>query len=167
MVITVKSRVPGPVLAGVAVCLISAAIIAVFAQSTWAWALAVGGVSGAGAALLWLCRPRQGELLRLLIDREKRMLYWVHRGREAEEVPFGAIRAVALEPILRGRRLKVYAIDTTGKWVPLGSGIRAETERFGKGMAAIVGVPLWYKHENELVLSRTSDLGLKAGQDHR
>lgn len=166
-VITVKSRIPEPFLAGVVVCLISAAVIAVFAESTWSWAMAVGGMCGAGLALLWLCRPRRGELLRLLIDRNKRILYWVHRGREAEEVPFKSIRAVALEPILRGRRLKVYAIDTTGKWVPLGSGAVEDTERFGRGMAAIVGVPLWYKHENEMVLSQPLSPGLKAGQDYR
>ena len=168
MVITVRSRIPEPVLAGVAVCMISATVIAVFAQSTWTWAMAVGGMCGAGIALLWLCRPRRGELLRLLIDREKRILYWVHRGHDAEEVPFAAIRAVALEPFLRGRRLKVYAIDTSCMWVPLGSGPAEETERFGRGMAAIVGVPLWYKHENEMVVSPSPSQGLKeAGQDHR
>jgi hypothetical protein len=122
---------------------------------------------GAGIALLWLCRPRRGELLRLLIDRKKRIVYWVHRGKEAEEVPFSSIRAVALEPVLSGRRLKVYAIDTTSQWIPLGSGTASETERFGRGMAAIVGVPLWYKHENETVLSPSPGTGLKAGQDHR
>lgn len=129
------------VVAGVTVGLVSA----VRADSPWLWSFGLGTLVGLGLLLAWVNWPRKGELVRLVLDRPRRTLYWAHRGSEPEELPFPAVRAVAIEATDHPRYVLLWAVDTSGRWVQVGQGIRTDLEGFAREMANVMDVPLWYR----------------------
>jgi len=145
MVISVRSELPRLPLIALAIWFVATAVVMVLANDTWLWVGALVTTAGTTVALIRISRPRRGELMRLLLDLETRTVYWAHYGKDAEELPFGAFRAVAVEPLRRNKRVKLYAVDSTGRWVSLGTGSRPDLERFARAMASAMEIPLWYK----------------------
>jgi len=161
-VITTRSELRGPVVAVLAFWFVTTVVLAVFARTLWLLALATGGLLGAVGMLAWALWPRRGDLVRLVLDRERRTIWWAHHGREPEELPFSSIRAVIVEAAGPGRFGRLWAVDSAGRRVALGSGARAEIETFGRELATTISVPLWYKTGEELVVAET----VGSGSDH-
>ena len=147
-VITVKSEIRGPVLALLGFWLLTAIVIALFAGHIWLVALACGGVVGACIALVWVLRPRRGDLLRLVVDTPRRTIWWMHQGHEPEEVPFAALRAILIEPLPARDYIQVWAIEKSGRRHTIGSGRRADLEIFGRRVAELAEAPLWFREEH-------------------
>jgi hypothetical protein len=122
-------------------------LVAFRADSPWIIAFGVGALAGIAMLWAWVNWPRQGELLRLVLDRPRRTLYWAHRGGEPEELPFLAVRAIAVEATDHPRYVLLWAIDTSGRWVQMGQGVRSELEAFAREMAQVMDVPLWYREQ--------------------
>lgn len=134
-----------PLLALAVVWCVSAAAVSWWVDSPWLLVFATGGVAGAALLLAWVMWPRKGDLVRLVLDRPRRLVYWAHHGGEPEELPFGAIRALALEETLHPRYALLWAVDTSGRWINMGQGTRTEMENFAREMAEVIRVPLWYR----------------------
>lgn len=143
-VVTVRSELPMSFILTMSAWFLATVAVALFAQERWLWVSAAGASVGTSFVFLWAVRPRKGELERLILDLERRIIYWAHRGGEPEEVPFDSLKAIALEPT-RGGRVKLHAVERTGRWVPLGQGRRREIEQFAESMCEVLRVPLWYR----------------------
>jgi hypothetical protein len=143
--ITVCSEIRGPLVAMMAFWLLAVAVVAVFASALWLLALATGGVIGSLIMLAWALWPRRGDLVRLIIDPQRRLIYWAHRGCETEEVPFSSLRAIVLESSHSRRYARLWATERCGRRVPLGSGMKNEMEAFALDLAEAVGTSVWYK----------------------
>jgi hypothetical protein len=146
-VITLRSEVRGPLVTAVGLWCGAALVVAVLAQPAWLVALALGGAVGSALILAFALWPRRGDLVRLVIDGQRRTLYWAHHGEEPEELPFSALRAVAVEHTPSRRTARLWAVDLSGRWVALGSGARKSIEGFAGELADSVDVPVWYKTE--------------------
>jgi hypothetical protein len=144
-VMALRSEVRRPLTAMLVLGALVAVPLVFLAQSPWFVAFAAGVVVGCAWLLAWLNWPRKGELMRLVLDRPRKTLYWAHRGGEPEELPFPAVRAVAIESTEHPRYVRLWAVDTTGRWVHVGQGTRAELEVFAQEMANVMDVPLWYR----------------------
>jgi len=166
VVVTIKNEIHGPLLVMLGFWILAAAVISVFARTSWIFFAALGAVVGASATMLFFTRPRRGELVRLVLDGERRIVYWAHRGLDPDELPFSALSAVAIEPHLRGRMLKLHAVEQNGRWVTLGAGPRAHLAPFAREVAARVGVPLWSRDRAGTVEDLT-DLVLLPEDEHR
>jgi hypothetical protein len=122
-------------------------VVAAIAQPAWLVALALGGALGSAAILAFALWPRRGDLVRLVIDGQRRTLYWAHHGQEAEELPFSSLRAIAVEHTPGRRAARLWSVDLSGRWVALGCGSRKSIEAFAGELADSVDVPVWYKTE--------------------
>jgi hypothetical protein len=148
-IITVRNEIRGPIVVLLAFWFVAALIVAVFARSIWLLAAAGSGILASVVLLAWALMPRRGDLLRLVLDRPRGVLYWAHHGTEPEEIPFSALRAVAIEPAASERFVHLWAVDTLGHWASLGRGLRNEMETFAKEVADTVDVPLWYREADQ------------------
>lgn len=164
-VITLRNELRGPVLAVLAFWFVTTVVLAVFARTVWLLALAAGGLLGAVGMLAWALWPRRGDLVRLILDRKRRTIWWAHHGREPEELHFSSLRAVIVEATGPRRFGRLWAVDSAGRRVALGSGTRAEMETFGRELAHAIGVPLWYQTGEELVVAEP--VGLEPDDDLR
>jgi hypothetical protein len=133
-VITLRSEVRGPLVTAVG-------------QPAWPVALALGGAVGSALILAFALWPRRGELVRRVIDGQRRTLYWAHHGHEPEELPFSALRAVAVEHTHGPYFGRLWAVDLSGRWVVLGSGSQKSIEGFAGELSESVDVPVWHKTE--------------------
>jgi hypothetical protein len=149
LVISIKTELPKAFVATMIVLLVVTAAVAIFAREPILRISAAGAAVGTSLVLVRAVRPRRGELIRLLLDLERRIVYWAHQGQDPEEVHFGSLRAIALEPRCSGRHVNLYAVERTGRWVALGHGGRKELERFAMAMSKAVEVPLWYRTGEE------------------
>jgi len=118
-------------------------------ESPWLLAFAAGGIAGSAGLLAWVMWPRKGDLVRLVLDKPRKTLYWAHRGGEPEELSFRALRAVAVEATDHPRYALLWAVDTSGRWVSMGQGTRQEMEHFAREMADVIAVPLWFRDRSE------------------
>lgn len=144
MVISIKSELPTSFVVVMATWFMVTVGVALFAKDTVLWLSAAGAAVGTSLVFLWTLRPRRGELIRLLLDLERRIVYWAHHGCDPEEVHFGSLKAIALEP-MGSKRVRLFAVERTGRWVSLGHGARKELERFARAMSDVIDVPLWYR----------------------
>jgi hypothetical protein len=144
-VVTLRSAMRRPLTAVLAIWVAIGLLLIFWSHSPWVLAFALGAVIGSALLVAWLNWPRKGELVRLVLDRPRKTLYWAHRGGEPEELPFRAVRAVAVESTEHPRYAVLWAVDTTGRWVNVGQGTRAELEPFAREMAHVMEVPLWYR----------------------
>ena len=165
IVVTIRNDLHGPLLVMLGFWVLAAAVTSVFARTSWLWFAALGAVVGASCMMLFITRPRRGELVRLVLDPERRTMYWAHRGLDPEELHFSALSAVVLEPQLRGRLLRLHAVEQNGRWVTLGSGPRTHLAPFAREVAACVGVPLWSR-EKSGALANLTDLVLVPENEH-
>lgn len=148
MVVTLRNEIRRPVLAILAFWFVAAAALSWWVKSPWLSAFAAGGVAGSALLLAWVWWPRKGELVRLVLDRTRKTLYWAHRGGEAEELPFTALRAVAIESAEHPRYAQLWAVERSGRWVSMGQGTRTDLEHFAREMADVIDVPLWYRESS-------------------
>jgi hypothetical protein len=144
-IVALRSALQRPLVLAALLGIAAALTLAYRADSPWLFAFGLGAFVGMALLLAWVNWPRKGELVRLVLDRPRRTLYWAHRGGEPEELPFPAVRAVAIEATDHPRYVLLWAVDTSGRWVQVGQGIRAELEAFAKEMANVMDVPLWYR----------------------
>lgn len=144
-VVALRTDFRRPAHVAAAIGLFTGMALAVGAESPWTRACGLVLLIGVAFLLVLVHWPRQGELLRLVLDRPRRTLYWAHRGGEAEELPFPAVRAVAVEDTPHPRVVLLWAVDTSGRWVNMGQGDRSELEGFAREMANVMDVPLWYR----------------------
>jgi len=166
VVVTIRNELQGPLLVMLGFWVLAAAVTSVFARTSWLWFAALGAVVGASGMMLFITRPRRGELVRLVLDGERRTVYWAHRGEDPEELHFSALRAVVVEPQLGGRTLRLHAVEQSGRWVTLGAGPRAHLAPFAREVAAQVGVPLWSR-EKSGALADLTDLVLLPSDEHK
>ena len=144
-VVALRSALRRPAVVAAIFVIAAALVAAVRANSPWLLAFGLGALAGISLLLAWVNWPRKGELIRLVLDRPRRTLYWAHRGGEPEELPFPAVRAVAVEATDHPRYVVLWAVDTSGRWVQVGQGTRTELETFAREMANVMDVPLWYR----------------------
>lgn len=144
-VVALRSALQRPLLLAALLCIVAALLLAFQADSVWLLAFGLGALAGITGLLAWINWPRKGELVRLVLDRPRRTLYWAHRGGEPEELPFPAVRAVVIEATDHPRYVLLWAVDTSGRWVQVGQGIKTELEAFAREMANVMDVPLWYR----------------------
>lgn len=144
-VVALRSALQRPLMVGAMLAIAAALVVAVQANSPWLLAFGLGALAGITLLLAWVNWPRKGELIRLVLDRPRRTLYWAHRGGEPEELPFPAVRAVAVEATDHPRYVVLWAVDTSGRWVQVGQGTRTDLEAFAREMANVMDVPLWYR----------------------
>ena len=144
-VVSLRSALQRPLILVAVFCIAAALLVAFEADSPWLLAFGLGALVGITLLLAWVNWPRKGELVRLVLDRPRRTLYWAHRGGEPEELPFPAVRAVAIEATDHPRYVRLWAVDTSGRWVQVGQGIRTDLEAFAQEMANVIDVPLWYR----------------------
>jgi hypothetical protein len=166
VVVSVRNELHGPLLVMLGFWILAAAVTSVFARTSWLWFAALGAVVGASGMMLFIARPRRGELLRLVLDGERRIVYWAHRGEDPDELPFSALAAIVIEPQRKGRMLKLHAVEQSGRWVTLGSGPRAHLAPFAREVATRVGVPLWSRDRSGAVEDLT-DLVLLPEDEYR
>ena len=162
MVISVKSELPRAFVVTMTAWILVTLAVAMFSRDNVLWMSAAGAAAGTAAVFLWAFRPRRGELIRLLLDLERRTIYWAHHGQDAEEVHFGSLKAIALEPLGGDRKVKLYAVEGTGRWVALGHGGRKELERFAQAMSDVIEVPLWYRTSDEPVNGSVQEVQAEA-----
>jgi hypothetical protein len=148
MVVTLRHEFRRPIVAVLAFWCLAAALASWWVESFWLSAFAAGGIVGSVGLLLWVIWPRRGDLERLVLDRVRKTLYWAHRGGEPEELPFKALRAVAIEQAEHPRYAQLWAVDTSGRWVSMGQGTRPEMEHFAREMADVIDVPLWFRERS-------------------
>lgn len=144
-VVTLRSDLVRPLALAVITGIVVGLILAFRSHSPWILSFGLGTVVGLALLLAWVHWPRKGELVRLVLDRPRRTLYWAHRGSEPEELPFPAVRAVAIESTDSPQYVFLWAVDTSGRWVQVGQGTRSELEGFAREMANVMDVPLWYR----------------------
>jgi hypothetical protein len=149
-IVTVRNEIRGPIVVLLVFWFVAALVVAVFARSVWLLAAAGSGILASVVLLAWALLPRRGDLVRLVLDRPRSVLYWAHHGTEPEEIPFSALRAVAIEPAASERFVHLWAVDTSGHWASLGRGLRNEMEPFVKEIADAVDVPLWYREADRV-----------------
>jgi hypothetical protein len=149
-IVTVRNEIRGPILVLLAFWFVAALVVAMFAHSMWLLVAAGSGITASVVLLAWALVPRRGDLVRLVLDPFRGVLYWAHHGTEPEEIAFSALRAVAIEPAKSERFVHLWAIDTSGHWASLGRGIRNEMEPFAKEIADTVNVPLWYRDADDV-----------------
>lgn len=166
VVVTIRRELHGPLLAMMGFWILAAAVTSLFARTSWLWFAALGAVVGASGTMLFMTRPRRGELVRLVLDGERRTIYWAHRGEDPDELPFSALSAIVIEPHLRGRMLRLHAVEQNGRWVTLGAGPRAHLAPFAREVATRVGVPLWSRDRTGAVEDLT-DLVLLPEDEHK
>ena len=144
-VVALRSALQRPLILAALFGIAAALLVAFEADSPWILTFGLGALVGITLLLAWVNWPRKGELVRLVLDRPRRTLYWAHRGGEPEELPFPAVRAVAIEATDHPRYVLLWAVDTSGRWVQVGQGIRTDLEAFAREMANVMDVPLWYR----------------------
>jgi hypothetical protein len=167
LVITIRHELYGPVLAMMALWVAAALIALLFAHASELWFVALGSVALLSGALLWIARPRRGELVRLVLDVEHRTIYWAHRGTEPEELAFAALRALVVEAFLRGRVLTLHAVEESGRWVSLGQGPAKQLAPFAREVARRVGVPIWWRQPDDATLPELTDLVVLSEDEKR
>jgi len=167
LVITIRHELYGPVLAMIGLWVMAAPVVLLVAHASGPWFFALGAVAVLSGELLWIARPRRGELVRLVLDVEHRTIYWAHRGAEPEELPFAALRALVVESCLGGRVLKLHGVERTGRWVSLGQGPALQLAPFARETARRVGVPVWWRQPGGANLPQLTDLVVLSEDERR